>query len=199
MDLDAIPATASDDDSWSITASTTAQFRVVADTACSILMSKNASPLFNVDSECKEKCRFAKLQGSCDALCDFLNRLKDRGAHEGELPFDIVNQECSHLLATRKAACPDESAAQMPSFSAEAEPSVDGAREDGGDIFVDPEFRAGCLAFTQYFKGILKLFISDKAERTKEIRLAHAIGYRNALLELLNWAVKTRHPETFQG
>lgn len=165
-----VPAAPSDEDSWSISSSTSAAFRALADSACVIL------------TKCKEKCRAQKLQGSCDALCELLVYMRERGQATKFITWDEVNQHCSLLLAREEhppGAVELPSAAAPAAEVAAAAPRGDRGWEDVDSMFTDPEFKSGCYLFTRFFK-----------ERTREIRLAYVCGFRNALLEALDWVSK---------
>ena len=124
---------------------------------------------------CKDKCRSAQLQGSCDSLSHLLQNLKEHGACEGVVSFHALRTICTRLLEQHPippasdiggAGAPPPShsysfhqapfggrtAATLPE-QAGASSAAQGSSFDTDGMFVDPEFKLGCYLFTQLFKG----------------------------------------------
>lgn len=142
------------------------------------------------------------MQGSCDALSEIINHLRDRGQATKYVSWDEFNQLCSTLLVREENPPGAAGMSGVASHNSEAPSSPrrgEKGWEDVDSMYTDPEFKTGCLLFTQFFKGEENFYGCSYVERSKEIRLAYVCGFRNALLEALEWVSKIHQMDLTRG
>ena len=88
-----------------------------------------------------------------------MNALKERGPREVPIHYEAINAISTQLLIRKQSPLEDGPAAShmQPGSYEGSLPHASPHRrdDDGSDMFLDPEFRSGCLVFTQFFRGRL--------------------------------------------
>ena len=132
-----------------------------------MLCSGPLSRSFGLIAGCEEKCRQSKAQGSCAAFSAIIERFRDY--HHLEVPLTLLQSTCREMHQSQENPSnqsPGRSGLMQMSFLdhlvEDPRSGHEAVRDQGwgmvDNMFTDPEFRAGCFAFTHFFKGLFMFF-----------------------------------------